>query len=101
MTDTTTTWTLPPDHPVFAGHFPGHPIIPGALLLDQAVQLASAQLDVPAGSLKIGNAKFLHPAGPGEVLQFAFNRKPNGSILFTIHSDSTQIATGTLAALTP
>jgi len=26
------------DHPVAAGHFPGNPIIPGAMLLDEVLQ---------------------------------------------------------------
>lgn len=65
-----TRWQLSADHPVFAGHFPGQPIIPGALLLDHALQCAANRLSLPCRALAIEVAKFLHPAGPDEPLTF-------------------------------
>lgn len=51
---------FPAAHPVFAGHFPGAPMVPGALLL--AVALDALGLARPG--LEIASAKFLHPVPP-------------------------------------
>ncbi len=37
------TLCFPVDHPALAGHFPGNPIVPGAVLLDHACSLAFRQ----------------------------------------------------------
>lgn len=65
---------IAPDHPAFAGHFPGHPIVPGVVLLDEALQcLANAEgLDVV--SLNVGVAKFLLPVTPGMSVGLAFKQ---------------------------
>jgi acyl-coenzyme A synthetase/AMP-(fatty) acid ligase len=47
-------------HPAFAGHFPGAPMVPGALLLAEAL----AALGLEDAGLEIASAKFLHPVGP-------------------------------------
>lgn len=59
-----TQWHIPADHPVFAGHFPGHPLVPGALLLDWVVERVAAHWHVSATGLRIEQAKFLHPVLP-------------------------------------
>jgi 3-hydroxymyristoyl/3-hydroxydecanoyl-(acyl carrier protein) dehydratase len=51
------------DHPVAAGHFPGNPIIPGALLLDE---ILTAIGGVAGGNAVIKSAKFFRPLRPGE-----------------------------------
>ena len=56
------------DHPALAGHFPGNPIIPGALLLDEAVAAISATLE-PTGVVLLRVAKFLHPVRPNDAVR--------------------------------
>jgi 3-hydroxyacyl-[acyl-carrier-protein] dehydratase len=71
------------NHPAFAGHFPGRPIVPGALLIDlaaRAVEKASG-LDV----VGIAQAKFLSPATPGEPLMLHFATTAN-SVRFDIET---------------
>lgn len=79
------------DHPVFAGHFPGRPIVPGVLLLDTAVlQVESATGRTVAG---LASAKFLSPAVPGEALLLDY--EVDGAIVrFDIRCEARKVATG-------
>jgi acyl-coenzyme A synthetase/AMP-(fatty) acid ligase len=62
---------VPEDHPAFAGHFPGQPLLPGALLVSEVL---AAIHGVPALAARLGRqptlaaAKFLAPVRPGSTL---------------------------------
>lgn len=64
---------FPTDHPTAAGHFPGNPILPGALLLDAIVLTVSRGASAP--SLAIQSAKFLRPVRPGDRLRVEWEKK--------------------------
>jgi 3-hydroxymyristoyl/3-hydroxydecanoyl-(acyl carrier protein) dehydratase len=54
---------IDPAHPTGAGHFPGNPIIPGAVLLAEILDAIGATT-----ACGIRSAKFLRPVRPGDVL---------------------------------
>jgi 3-hydroxymyristoyl/3-hydroxydecanoyl-(acyl carrier protein) dehydratase len=89
-------WVAPPAHPAFAGHFPGRPIVPGVVLLDQAILFAEGLLDRQIAHWQIGNAKFFSPVGPGETLLFTLEPKPSGAIAFQVRSAGRDVAAGSL-----
>ncbi len=67
------------DHPTAAGHFPGNPIIPGAVLLDEVLQaVASAGGNWTA----IRSAKFLQPVRPGEAVLIRWEQGSDGQARF-------------------
>ena len=59
---------LPHDHVAFAGHFPGHPILPGLVQIDWAVQLASVWLDSGFLAASDFQVKFREVVRPGSIL---------------------------------
>jgi 3-hydroxymyristoyl/3-hydroxydecanoyl-(acyl carrier protein) dehydratase len=79
------------DHPVFVGHFPGHPIVPGVLLLDWAQATIEAQLGQPLQVLT--EAKFHSPATPSDSLELDFE-VGTSAIRFEIRSTARRIASG-------
>ncbi|TCJ15776.1 beta-hydroxyacyl-ACP dehydratase [Parasulfuritortus cantonensis] len=100
MTETAFVVPLPfePDHPAFAGHFPGRPIIPGVQLIDRAQRLIEERHGLALGGLQV--AKFLSPATPGEPLELAY-RIENGGVSFEIHTGGRRVASGKFRAAEP
>jgi 3-hydroxymyristoyl/3-hydroxydecanoyl-(acyl carrier protein) dehydratase len=74
---------FPTDHPTAAGHFPGDPIIPGALLLDAVVEAIMAEAG--GGTVIIRSAKFFRALRPGESVDLQWERQPSGAISFACH----------------
>lgn len=89
-------WTVPVDHPAFAGHFPGRPIVPGVVLLDRAIGFVATGLGRSMAGCAIANAKFLSPVGPGEILEFSWHTRASGAIQFDIATAGRAVATGLL-----
>ncbi len=59
---------FPAAHPVFPGHFPGAPCVPGALLLDAVVHALAADLRLPYERVVVSAVKFHRPVTPGETV---------------------------------
>jgi 3-hydroxyacyl-[acyl-carrier-protein] dehydratase len=93
MGTTTTTVLVPPEHPAFDGHFPGAPLLPGVVLLDEMLQVVE---NGRPGGWTISTAKFLQPVRPGETLTLEQEALANGAIRFAIRSEGRKVATGTL-----
>ncbi|MDP2408578.1 MAG: hypothetical protein U1D36_11915 [Hydrogenophaga sp.] len=95
------TWRVPSDHPAFAGHFPGHPIVPGVVLLDRALLLAQAQWGLPGGAWQVAQAKFLSPCGPDDALVFTLQDGVRSGLSFMVRCGDRDVASGSLQPWTP
>ena len=89
---------IPPDHPAFAGHFPGMPITPGVVLLDHALHAMAQQLQTDFQQCKIGSVKFLSPVLPDTHLTLHYEVASNGNIRFDIKDDQRTAVTGVFHA---
>ncbi len=89
-------FVIAPDHPAMAGHFPGHPVVPGVVLLDHAIILIGAALAQPLEIFQIGSVKFLSPVSPGEPVTLTHETDARGTIHFTLDANGRDVASGTL-----
>jgi len=92
----TTHWIVPTDHPAFAGHFPGTPILPGVVLLDVALQIIADARGISLDLCEISSVKFLSPANPGDKLDIQHSLSASGSIRFDIVAGMRKIASGSI-----
>ena len=63
---------VPVDHPAFAGHFPGNPLLPGVALLAYAQEALLADPEVVpwlADGVALNAVKFLAPVRPGADME--------------------------------
>jgi 3-hydroxyacyl-[acyl-carrier-protein] dehydratase len=96
--NSTTHYTVPLDHPAFAGHFPGMPILPGVVLLDMALHAISAATGLALDTCEIRSVKFLSPARPGDRLEIHHRRASGDTLRFDIVAGARAIASGSIAA---
>ncbi len=56
-------------HPIFAGHFPDQPVVPGVCMMQTIQELLSAALGKALLVEKVANMKFLNMIDPGQTPQ--------------------------------
>lgn len=87
------------DHPAFAGHFPGAPVLPGVALLAEVLEAARAEPALAAGigaEPRLAIVKFLAPVRPGATLAIEF-RLGARSIDWRVGDGARDVASGQIA----
>lgn len=88
-------FVIPADHPCLPGHFPGRPLIPGAVLLDEAIALVLAQH--PARRLtSVLACKFLAPVAPEERVDVCMCDGDRDTVALSCIVSGTTVLRGTI-----
>jgi 3-hydroxyacyl-[acyl-carrier-protein] dehydratase len=82
------------NHPCSAGHFPGNPIIPGALLLDEVLTLIATDMDIDGWPWRVKSAKFPRSVRPGDTVHINYTRTANGDIAFECTVSNSKVMSG-------
>ena len=86
------------NEPFFQGHFPGHPVMPGVLVVEAMAQTAAAMVVVSMGEdtedrlvyfMSIENARFRKPVVPGDVLNIHVKKKQRRGSVWKFESKAT------------
>lgn len=84
------------NHPSLAGHFPGHPVVPGVMLLGEIMNVIREMITEKIEFVGMPSAKFMSPLNPGEALTIRLDQQGDGATEFTCTTGSRLIATGCL-----
>jgi 3-hydroxymyristoyl/3-hydroxydecanoyl-(acyl carrier protein) dehydratase len=87
---------VPRDHPAFEGHFPGHPILPGVVLLAEVMAVIEAATATAAADWTVDNVKFLGAVEPGARLTIAHTLQASGSVRFEVREGERTVASGAM-----
>ncbi|APV52426.1 hypothetical protein BWI17_12630 [Betaproteobacteria bacterium GR16-43] len=85
-------FTVPATHPSIAGHFPGDPIVPGALILERVAQVMRAQFPGKRPGV-LASARFHAPLRPDEAAMIEARRDGN-RVTFEVRRGETLLASG-------
>jgi 3-hydroxyacyl-[acyl-carrier-protein] dehydratase len=100
-----------PANPIFAGHFPAKPILPGVLLIEAVAQTAGVMLGsaAPQGSgglallAAVNRFKFFKPVTPGRELRIETKKLTDAGkmayISGTVFVDGEIVASGELSVV--
>jgi 3-hydroxymyristoyl/3-hydroxydecanoyl-(acyl carrier protein) dehydratase len=88
---------IPADHPSLAGHFPGAPIVPGVVILDE-VAAALTEWRKESRLTGVTSVKFIAPIKPGQsfVIGFDSTNAAQNQIDFCCRLDGRVVVEGRL-----
>jgi len=103
--------SIDPEDPIFAGHFPGRPILPGVLMIEAVGQAAAVMMAAATAQGAIGNAllaavnrfKFFTPVTPGQNVRVQTTKlTAAGSMSYIegiVFADGVMVASGELSVV--
>lgn len=88
--------TIGPDHPSLAGHFPGHPIVPGVLVMDEVIETLRECCGRDLIVTGLPSVKLSSPLLPGERLLIEIAQEGADSAVFTCWVGHRIVAAGSI-----
>ena len=85
-------FTIPAEHPALPGHFPGAPVVPGVVILDEVLAAIGAGPDAPRSFAWI---KFARPLLPGQRAEIRWKRSAT-QLRFTVAHAGLELVRGEL-----
>lgn len=88
---------IPASHPALPGHFPGHPVVPGVVLLDAVIVSLARHAGRAVRVTGFPAVKFLAPLGPEQECDVTFSDKRPGQAGFEVVAAGTVLASGSVS----
>jgi 3-hydroxyacyl-[acyl-carrier-protein] dehydratase len=83
------------EHPIFKGHFPGQPVVPGVCMIQLIQETLEQALDKPVQLVSSSQIKFLHVIDPRQfpatdlLIQYSVNASGTYQVSSTLHLGTT------------
>ena len=88
--------SIGPDHPSLPGHFPGHPVVPGVVMMDEVIETLRDCLGRDLVITGLPAAKLSSPLLPGEALIIDIEPESDDTAGFTCRVKDRPVAAGTV-----
>jgi 3-hydroxyacyl-[acyl-carrier-protein] dehydratase len=84
------------DHPALPGHFPGHPVVPGVLVLDEVIETLKERYGQSVIVTGLPSVKLCSPLLPGEVLTITIEPDDPETAAFVCRVEQRVVASGSI-----
>jgi len=90
------TLTISKDHPALPGHFPGHPVVPGVVVLDEVIETLGEQYGQRLVVTGLPSVKLSSPLLPEELLTITVEPEDSETAAFTCRVGNRLVASGSI-----